>query len=85
MFRVPYYYPSFEPGQQIVNFGQGGPASHPHEQITAPRIFPLVYDVHTMGLGNMPRQVLGQIPVIISNQWYTSPSALMIDGLQKKP
>jgi hypothetical protein len=86
-FRIPYHYPDFNPGLQIVNLQQGGPSSHPREQVTQPRIWPLFYRVALMGLGNMPRQVFNPLP-FINNNSYSNPSSasnLQIAGLMKKP
>lgn len=86
-FHIPYLYPEFNPGLQIVNFQQGGPSSHPREQITQPRIYPLTYDVRAMGLGGMPRQVFQPLPYINVNVFSNPSSAanLQIAGLMKKP
>ena len=87
MFNIPYYYPGFNPGIQIANLGQGGPSSWMQLRPTAPRITPTVYAVQTMGLGNMPRQVIGPTDAINVNQ-YSNPitaANLMIAGLMKKP
>jgi len=84
VFSIPYYYPAFDAGNQITNLGQGGPASHPHEQATQPRIWPLVYAVGTYGMGNMPRQVLGPTPVIQPSPTGLPPQGLLIVGLQKQ-
>lgn len=86
-FRIPYYYPGFNPGLQIVNLQTGGPSSHPREQVSQPRITPTVYALSAMGIGNMPRQVIGPTNAINSNQ-YSNPivaANLMIAGLMKKP
>jgi len=87
MFNIPYYYPPFNPGLQIVNLQAGGPSSHPREQITQPRIWPLTYGVATMGIGNMPRQVFQPLPYINNNNYGNPSSAanLQIAGLMKKP
>lgn len=87
MFNIPYYYPGFNPGIQIVNLQTGGPSSHMALRALAPRITPTVYAVQTYGLGNMPRQVIGVSQAINVNQ-YSNPitaANLMIAGLMKKP
>lgn len=87
MFSIPYYYPPFNPGLQITNFQVGGPSSHPREQITQPKIWPIAYQVGTMGIGAMPRQIFQPVPYINVNA-YTNPitaSNLQIAGLMKKP
>ncbi len=85
MFRIPYHYPTWEPGLQLVNLGQGGPASHPREQATVPRVWPTVYAVGVPGIGPMPRQVLGPTPVIQPFPTALPPQGLLIAGLQKAP
>lgn len=87
MFRIPYYYPPFNPGIQITDFQVGGPSSHLAEVILAPRITPTVYSIALYGLGNMPRQVFGQVNPIDVNA-YSNPivqNNLQIAGLMKKP
>ena len=87
MFNIPYYYPPFNPGLQIVNLQAGGPSSHPREQITQPRIYPLTYNVRAMGIGAMPRQIFTPLPYINVNA-YSNPSNasnLQIAGLMKNP
>ncbi len=83
MLRIPYYSPAFDAGLQIVNLGTGGPASHPHEQATQPKIWPLVYGVPAYGLGAMPRMVLGPTPVIQPGATGLPPQGLLVAGLQK--
>ncbi len=82
--RIPYYSPVWNQGLQIFNPGTGGPASHPREQATAPRIWPNVYAVGNCGMGVMPRQVLGPTPVIQPSPTFLPPQGLIIGGLQKK-
>ena len=85
MFNIPYAYPGFNPGTQIVNLQQGGPSSHMELRPTAPVISPTVYSVPTYGLGNMPRLINQPVPVIDVNQ-YSNPITidnLIIDGLGK--
>jgi len=84
-FRIPNLAPTqFDPGLQIYNPGQGGPASHPREQITQPRIYPTVFGVGLYGMGAMPRQVFQPTPTINVNQVAGIPQTLLIPGLQKK-
>lgn len=85
LFKYPVYYPGFNPGIQITNLQQGGPSSHPHEQSSQPRIYPLAYNVGLMGIGNMPRQVIGPTAPIQSNQLSDPKLQLEINGLFKSP
>lgn len=87
LFRIPYYNPPWNPGQQLVNFGQGGPSSHPGEQLTSPRIYPTVYNVGTYGMASMPRQVIGPTQPIFVNA-FADPRTiqnLAIAGIMKNP
>lgn len=87
MFRIPYYYPPWNPGQQVVNLGEGGPSSHMGLQAMQPRVHPIVYDVGTYGLGTMPRQVMGPTLPVTSNN-LSNPRTifnLLIPGLFKNP
>lgn len=87
LFKIPYYYPGFNPGIQITNLQVGGPSSHPFERMSAPRITPTVYGLSAMGIGAMPRQIIGPTNAINSNQ-YSNPMTinnLEIAGLMKKP
>ena len=85
IFRVPVYYPGFDPGIQIINLQQGGPSSHSHEQTSQPRIYPLTYSVALMGIGNMPRQVIGPTQQIMPNQISQAQLQLQINGIFKSP
>lgn len=84
-FKTPIYYPGFNPGVQITNFQQGGPSSHPHEQSSQPRIYPLNYNVACMGIGNMPRQIIGPTNPIVPNQLSDAQLQLQINGIMKAP
>ncbi len=86
-FRIPYYQPGWNPGLQITNLGQGGPASHPGEQLTSPRIYPMVYNVPLYGMASMPRQVIGPTLPIFVNAFANprSISNLEIAGIMKNP
>lgn len=87
LFRVPHSMPPWSPGLQLVNLGQGGPSSHPREQMSASKPWPTAYRVPVMGLGAMPRQIFGSVPVIDVNA-YTSPRTitnLTIPGLTRNP
>lgn len=68
MFRIPYFYPKkFNQGNQIANFGTGGPASHLGLLAMHPRSYPTSYNVNAYGMGAMPRQVLGPTDPVIIN------------------
>ena len=87
MFSIPYYMPPWNPGNQIVTLGQGGPASHMQHLAQQPRVYPTVYNVTTMGVGDMPRLVMGPTAAINPNQ-YSDPltwNNLVIGGLMKNP
>lgn len=87
MTRIPYYYPGWNVGRQINNPGEGGPASHMGLQSMQPRSYPTLYRVGTMGLGAMPRQVLGPTEPVVANQ-LSNPltiNNLQIGGLMKNP
>ena len=88
MFRIPYYYPGFEAGQQIVNLGQGGPSSHTGLQAMQPRVYPTVYAIHAYGMAAIsPRQVIGPTAPIDVNQ-FSNPlvyNNLEIAGIFKNP
>jgi hypothetical protein len=87
MFRIPYDYPGFNPGIQIVNLQVGGPSSHMELRPTAPVISPTVYNVPTYGLGNMPRWINQPTQAINVNQ-YSNPITidnLQISGVGKNP
>lgn len=87
MFRIPYYSPGFEPGLQLVNFGQGGPASHIGLLATQPRSYPSTYGVRTYGVGAMPRQIFRPLPYVQVNA-YSNPitiNNLQISGIMKNP
>ncbi len=87
MFHIPYYMPAFEPGFQVVNLGQGGPASHMGLQAQQPRSYPTNYAVRTYGLGAMPRQIFQPLPFVQVNA-FSDPrtiSNLQINGLMKSP
>lgn len=88
MFRVPYDYPGWNPGQQIVNLGQGGPSSHIALQAMQPRVYPTIYAVHVYGMSMIPpRQVIGPTAPIDVNQ-YSNPlimNNLEISGIFKNP
>jgi hypothetical protein len=67
MFRIPYFYPAFTAGNQIQNFGSGGPASHMALQAMQPRSYPTLYNVGAYGVGNMPRQIIGPtLPITVN-------------------
>jgi hypothetical protein len=91
MFNIPYYYPGFNPGIQIVNLQQGGPSSHMGALANAPRVTPTVYAVMAKGLGfggaAMPRQVIGvTMPSTSNNLSYPNTRTnLQIQGLFKNP
>ena len=85
VFNVPIYTPPFNPGIQLTNWQQGGPSSHPHEQSSQPRIYPMAYAVGVMGIGNMPRQVIGPTNAITSNQLSDAVLQLEIQGIFKTP
>lgn len=88
MFRVPYYYPGFTPGIQVVNLGTGGPSSHMGLLAMQPRTYPTVYNVGLMGFkGANPRQVIGPTVPTFTNQWSNplTQNNLMISGLMKNP
>ncbi len=86
MFRVPYQYPAWTEGLQVNNPGQGGPASHPHEQATKPLTWPAFQaNVSCRGLGAPPRQVLGPTPVPVPTPSLAPPQGVVIPGLQKTP
>jgi len=85
MFRIPYDYPGFNPGIQIVNLQVGGPSSHMELRPYAPVISPTVFGVATYGLGNMPRWINTPVQPIDVNQ-YSNPITvdnLIINGLGK--
>lgn len=85
--RVPYYYPPWNPGLQVINLGQGGPASHMQHLAQQPRVYPTLYNVGLRGVGDMPRQVLGPTLAITANN-YSNPlqqNNLVIAGLFKNP
>ncbi len=85
--QIRYFYPGFNPGRQIYNPGTGGPASHPRELATAPRVWPTVYPVRFSGLGAMPRQVIGPTKPVVNNQ-YSYPNVynnLAMGGWYKLP
>jgi hypothetical protein len=87
VFRIPYYMPEagmIDPLPKAASNGHAG--SHPREQITQPRIYPIVYNVGAYGLGNMPRFNMGLTkPIVANNYSYpTSISNLQIAGLYKK-
>lgn len=88
LFNVPYYYPGFTPGLQVVNLGTGGPASHMGLLAMQPRSYPTQYAVGNKGLkGAMPRQVIGPSSPTVSNA-FSNPitqNNLVIDGLMKLP
>lgn len=87
-FRVPYYYPGFDPGIQVINLGQGGPQSHMGLLAMQPRSYPTQYAVGNKGMGGaMPRQVIGPSQRPVTNQW-SNPityNNLVIGGLMKLP
>lgn len=86
--RIPYYYPGWNPGLQVVNLGTGGPRSHMGLQAMQPRSYPTQYMVQCMGFqGAMPRQVIGPTAATTSNQ-FSNPltiANLEISGLFKNP
>ncbi len=84
-FRVPYYSPPFDPGVQITNLQMGGPSSHPREQATKPQVWPLVYGLQCMGIGNMPRQIIGPTAPIVPNELSNAQLQMQIAGLFKSP
>lgn len=88
MFRIPYYQPPWNPGQQIINLGQGGPASHSALLAMQPRSYPTVFGVHNYGMSLIsPRQVIGPTPFIDVND-YSNPlpeNNLVINGIFKNP
>lgn len=87
-FSIPYFYPGFTPGLQVVNLGTGGPASHMGLLAMQPRSYPTQYNVGNKGMrGAMPRQVIGPSAPTYTNQ-YSNPityNNLVIDGLMKLP
>lgn len=89
MFYIPNYMPAWNPGQQIVDFGQGGPASHMGLRALAPVAYPTNYAVGTYGIasGGMPRKVTGPTAPITVNA-YSNPitiNNLEIAGIFKNP
>lgn len=87
MFNIPYYYPGFGVSPQLFNPGANGRGgSHPREQITAPRTYPIVYNITAYGMANMPRQVIGPSNPITVNAISNPPSIsnLQILGVMKK-
>jgi hypothetical protein len=88
MFNVPYYYPQFDAGLQVVNLGTGGPQSHMGLLAMQPRSYPTIYNVGLMGFqGENPRQVIGPSVPTYTNQFsnpYTK-NNLEISGLFKNP
>lgn len=87
MFTIPYSTPPWSPGLQLVNLGQGGPSSHPHQQAAATKPWPTAYAIRNAGLGAMPRQIFGTVPVVNVNA-YTYPSTmtnLTIPGITRNP
>lgn len=87
-FRIPYFYPEWNPGNQIVNLGRGGPASHMQHLAQQPRITPSVYAVPLMGMAMIPpRQVFGPTQARTANN-YSNPlvfNNLEIAGIMKNP
>jgi hypothetical protein len=87
MFNIPHLVPPWSPGLQLVNLGQGGPSSHPREQASASKPWPTAYRIGVSGLGAMPRQIFGPLPVVNVNA-YTDPRSitnLTIPGITKNP
>jgi hypothetical protein len=87
MTRIPYYYPGWDTGLQIANPGEGGTARNLGLLSMQPRSYPTQYRVGTMGLGAMPRQVIGPTDPVIPNQ-LSNPltiNNLQISGLMKNP
>lgn len=89
MFRIPYYMPAWQPGSQIVNLGEGGPASHMSLRAMAPTAYPTTYGVTTYGIasGGMPRQAMGPSERLNNNN-YSNPltiNNLQVAGLFKNP
>lgn len=88
MFRIPYYAPPFNPGQQLVDLGTGGPASHLGLLAVQPRTYPTTYNVGVYGMAAvMPRQVIGPSAPVTAND-YSHPNTLAnleIAGLFKSP
>jgi hypothetical protein len=86
--RIPYYYPNFNAGLQVVNLGTGGPQSHMGLLAMQPRSYPTIYNVGCMGFqGAMPRQVIGPTNATVTNQ-FSNPltvNNLEISGLFKNP
>lgn len=88
MFRIPYYYPGFNPGIQVVNLGTGGPQSHMGLLAMQPRTYPTIYNVGNKGMGGaMPRHVIGPTTPTYTNQWSNpiTQNNLIISGLSKPP
>ena len=85
MFNVPHFAPqTFDVGQQIFSPGQSGGGSHPHEAASAPRMTPTPYAVTLMGIGAMPRFVMGPTLPIDPNTYAGNNQTLMIPGAYKK-